>query len=256
MGWSGISDALPAVGAPAASVARHVRCELRPPVAVVTLDRDEKRNAVDRSMLAALIDLLHMLDEEDEVGVIVLASRGRDFSAGEDLGGLTFQEAAEAQRFLELALGFFEAVELLGTPLIAAVHGYALGFGSECLAVADAAVAHPSSMFGFAEVRHGSVPAVILARGLGPGRTRRIADLALTGRWFGVGEALELGLVDVIDDDPLRAAVDLGRYLASRSRHGTRALKCAVTGDVRDDYLRAHDFCLGVMLQVRPAGEL
>jgi len=172
----------------------------------VTLAKPERRNAFD----AALIAELH-----------------KAFCAGADVDwqrasiDLSFEENVEDALRLYRML---EAVDSCAAPLVARVHGYALGGGSGLVACADAAVAAPDATFGFTEVRLGIIPAVIspfVFAKTGAGAVRRFF---LSGERFGAETALRLGLVDEVDGD-LDGAVE--RAVAEILKSGPEATRAA-----------------------------
>jgi methylglutaconyl-CoA hydratase len=165
----------------------------------ITLARPERRNAFD----AALIARLHeVFADVGDARAVVLTGRGPSFCAGADVDwqrasidlGLE-ENVADALRLHEM----LAAVDSCPAPVVAGVHGFALGGGSGLVACADAVVATPDAVFGFSEVRLGIAPAVIspfvLAR-IGARARRYFA----TGEWFDAVTALRLGLVDEVAD--------------------------------------------------------
>lgn len=173
----------------------------------VTLARPQTRNALD----ATLIDeLLQTFEDIGDARCVVLAGEGPSFSAGADLEwmrrsiDLTPEEnVADAMRF-RAAL---EALNRCPAPVVAKVHGHALGGAAGLVACSDVAIAAPETVFGFTEVRLGIIPAVIspyvLVR-IGSGAARRYF---VTGERFDAAEARRIGLVHELAED-LDAAVE------------------------------------------------
>ena len=180
-------------------------------VATVTLDRAERRNALDPSLIAELTDAFRDLSAQDDVRVVVLRGAGPAFCAGADLDwmaasrDLSWEEnVADAQRMADA----FEAVDACPKAVVAQVHGAAFGGGAGLVACADVAVAAEGTTFAFSEVRLGLLPATIspyVLRAIGPGATRA---LFTTGRRFDAEEARRLGLVhEVAPEGRLEPAV-------------------------------------------------
>lgn len=199
------------------------------PVAVVTLNRPEKRNALDRELLTQLVDALRVLERDGTTRAVVLRGDDRAFAAGADLGALGDAGAIElwTSGFSEL----WDDVAAVRLPLVAAVAGYALGGGLELALVCDVVIAADNAQFGFPETSIGIVP--------GAGGTQRIVravgkpmamDLLLTGRRLTATEALTAGLVSRVV--PLADLDDVGRAVADRIAAGaplaTRMAKHAV----------------------------
>ncbi len=204
-------------------------------VARVWLDRPEARNAFDDRMLAELRHTLVDLSDADSVRVIVLGGRGPAFCAGADLHWMEAvarydmeQNLGDAQAMADL----FSNVRDSPKPIVASVHGAALGGGSGLVAACDIAVAAAGTRFGFPEVRLGLVPAVIapyvLAR-IGESAAR---ELFLTGESFEAARAAEIGLVcRAVPEEALDAAVEV--FVEGLLRAGPRALAEA-KGLIRD----------------------
>jgi methylglutaconyl-CoA hydratase len=168
----------------------------------VTLARPERRNAFDAALIA---ELTEAFSDVGDVRAVVLAGEGPSFCAGADVEwqrssiDLTYQENVEdAMRLYRMC----EVIDGCPAPVVARVHGYALGGGSGLVACADVAVAAEDAMFGFSEVRLGIIPAVIspfvLAK-IGPSAARR---WFLTGERFGADVALRIGLVHEVTAAP------------------------------------------------------
>ncbi len=168
------------------------------PVARVWLNRPELRNAFDGLMVTELRKAIFELARRDDVRVIVLGGRGSAFCAGADLtwmkamAGFTRDEnLREAQSMADLFYTVYESPR----PIVARVHGAALGGGAGLVAACDIPVAALGTRFGFTEVRLGLIPAVIspyVIRKIGESAAR---ELFLTGERFEAVRAAEMGLV-------------------------------------------------------------
>jgi len=227
-------------------MADAVRSVLDGAVRRVVLCRPERRNAFDAGLIA---DLTAAFRSAPAGGArcVVLAGEGPAFSAGADLewmrAGLALGEAGNREDALRLA-GLFAAIAECPLPVVARVHGAALGGGAGLVCAADVAVLSEEATIGFPEVRLGIVPAVIspyVVQRVGAGTARR---LFLTGRAIDAAEALRVGLADeVAASDALDAAVD--RVTRDLLRGGPGALTAAKTlvtavdgrppADVRDE---------------------
>jgi enoyl-CoA hydratase/carnithine racemase len=171
-----------------------VRFEVLGRVATITLDRPERRNAIDRPTAVAIAAALDELEKRDDVTVGVLAASGSVFSAGMDLKAF----AATGDRPISDTRGAFGIVERPPTkPLIAAVDGQALGGGFEIALACDLIVAGADAQFGLPEVKRGLVAAAGGALRLPRRIPRGIAmELILTGEPISASRAAELGLVN------------------------------------------------------------
>jgi enoyl-CoA hydratase/carnithine racemase len=186
---------------------RALRIDRDGPVLRVTLAKPERRNAFDAALIA---ELAEAFADVGDARAVVLAGDGPSFCAGADVDwqrsaiDLSYDENVEDALRLYRMLA---AVDSCPAPVVARVHGYALGGGSGLTACADVAVAGDDAVFGFSEVRLGIVPAVIspfVLPKLGPGAARRYF---LTGERFDAETALRIGLVHEVAAD-LDAAVE------------------------------------------------
>ncbi|MFI5056458.1 MAG: enoyl-CoA hydratase-related protein [Actinomycetota bacterium] len=180
-------------------------------VATVTLNRPDRRNALDPALLEALTDAFGDLATDPVIRVVILRGAGPTFCAGADLDWMAAsrelsreENVADAERMAAA----FEAVDACPKAVVAAVHGAAFGGGAGLAACADVAIAAEGTTFAFSEVRLGLLPATIspyVLRAIGPGATRA---LFTTGRRFDADEALRLGLVhDVTSENGLEDAL-------------------------------------------------
>lgn len=192
----------------------------------VTLARPETRNAFDSALLSALAEAFV---DVGRARAVVLAGDGPSFCAGADIewmrssADLSYDENVTDANALRRML---DAIDTCPAPVIAAVHGHALGGGAGLVAVADVAIAHERTAFAFSEVKLGITPAVISAYvigKIGEGAARRYF---VTGERFDAATALRIGLVHEVTSD-LAGTLDrvLGelRTAAPRaSRHAKR----------------------------------
>jgi methylglutaconyl-CoA hydratase len=180
-------------------------------VATLTLQRPERRNALNPWLLRALAKGVAEIEADPGIRVVVLAGEGPAFSAGADLDWMAAsrdlsreENVAQATEMAEA----FEALDACSKAVVARVQGPAIGGGAGLVACSDVAVASRSARFGFAEARLGLIAATIspyVLRRIGPGHARALFTSART---FDSRKALRLGLVHrVVEDDALDAAV-------------------------------------------------
>ncbi|HOC18560.1 MAG TPA: enoyl-CoA hydratase-related protein [Vicinamibacterales bacterium] len=167
------------------------------PIAIVTLNRPQVRNALDAATLAALEEvLLRLKQDEGARSVIVTGAGDRAFVAGADIGELSRLSGTEARAYALAGQRVFDLIEHLGKPVIAAVNGRALGGGCELALACHLRVASDTAAFGQPEVKLGLIPGFggtqRLPRLIGKSRA---LELLLTGREVGADEALRVGLV-------------------------------------------------------------
>lgn len=179
-------------------------------VLVLTLNRPEKRNALSAELRSAMIDALTAAAADDGVGAVVLTGAGDDFCAGFDLDELA---AGDPTAIFAGALAYHRAVHTFPKPIVAAVAGRALAGGFDLALLCDLRVAGSTARAGQPQVRHGIPAAFDLVRSvLGDAVAR---DLCLTGRLVDAPEALRLGVVQRVADEPLAEAMRLAAELAA-----------------------------------------
>jgi methylglutaconyl-CoA hydratase len=190
----------------------------------ITLARPERRNAFDAELIA---ELTAAFADVGDARVVVLAGDGQSFCAGADIEWqrsaveLSLDENAEdALRLYRMC----ETIDRCPAPVVARVHGYALGGGSGLVACADIALAAPDTVFGFSEVKLGIIPAVISPFVL-PKIGAHARRYFLTGERFDAETALRIGLIHEVAED-LDAAVErvVGELL-SAGPHAARWAK-------------------------------
>lgn len=180
---------------------------------VLTLNRPEKRNALNDALIAALKDTLREADENEELRSIVIRGAGKDFCSGADLESLQKIASASYEENLEDARNLAELLSLIrrvNLPVIAAVHGRALAGGCGLATACDLVIATKTARFGYPEVKIGFVPAMvaaILRRNLGE---KKSFELLTLGFEFSAEEANAVGLVNAVLDDEAfdTAAID------------------------------------------------
>ena len=222
--------------------------ERRGAVAVLTLNRPEALNALSPDMLDDLERVLREVDADPTLRAVVLTGTGKAFCAGADIGHMRTAAALDARAFAERGQQVANLIEDLGTPVVAAVNGFALGGGCEIALACDVRVASETARFGQPEVTLGVIP--------GWGGTQRLAratsigfakELILTGRLVGSEEALRAGLVTHVHPptDLLDAAVELAATIASRPSWAVASAKrlcnLALGGDTAAPFAREID---------------
>jgi len=203
-------------------------------VAEVRLNRPEKHNALDMEMFDELASAGQRLSAERSVRAVVLAGAGDNFCAGIDLGifsepgdaidpaSMAPQAGSDANRFQRAAYAWRE----IPVPVVCAIRGVAFGAGAQIALGADLRYAAPDAKLSIMEIRWGLIPDLAISvTASGLVREDRLRELAYTGRVVEAPEALELGLVTALHDDPLQAARQTARLIARRSPDAIRAMK-------------------------------
>jgi len=199
-------------------------------VLTVTLNRADKRNAMDAAMVAGLRAAIADADARSDVSVVALRGAGKDFCAGADLQELldAVDLAPEALERHAMQLGdVFVAMRRLPKPVVAVVEGRALAGGCGLATACDLIVAHERAEFGYPEIRRGFVPAMVMAMLVRAVGEKVAFDLMATGRILSAHEAAALGLVSrVFPETGFADAVgELLRALAGSSGSALALIK-------------------------------
>jgi enoyl-CoA hydratase/carnithine racemase len=215
-----------------------VLCETRNAVAILTLNRPEKLNALNYALVDRIKERLDTIEPDPAIRAVILTGAGeRAFSAGADISEFseTFREGADAavRAFVRRGQSMTARIEAFPKPVIVAVNGIAFGGGCEITEAAHLAVASERASFGKPEINIGIPPTFggtqRLPRLVG---RKRALELLLTGDSFSARHALEIGLVNriVAHDDLLPATLELaGRIL----RHSTPTVSRIITAVTR-----------------------
>lgn len=180
-------------------------------IATITLNRPEKRNALNDALINSLKDALREADADENLCAILIKGAGKDFCSGADLSALqkisesnVMENLADAENLSEL----FALIRKIKIPVIAAVHGRALAGGCGLATACDIVLAAKSARFGYPEVKIGFVPAMVMAilrRNLSE---KRSFELITQGFDFSPEEAGRIGLINrVFDDETFEEAV-------------------------------------------------
>jgi enoyl-CoA hydratase len=229
---------------------KHVRVEWDAEVAVVTIDRQEKLNALNSEVIDELGRVFTELEGDEAVrGVILTGAGTKAFVAGADIGELAAMDAMDGVRTSRSGQEVFLRIERCSKPVLAAVGGFALGGGCELALACHLRVASRNARFGLPEVGLGIIPGyggtVRLARLVGLGRA---VEMTLTGEPVTAERALELGLVSrvVPRDELLETAMALMRTITAKGPVAVRlALESVYRAlDVTTSQALAHESSL------------
>ena len=223
-------------------MSERIKVDIKDGVADVRLVRTDKMNALDDAMFSALVDTAAELEANKSVRCVVLSGEGRAFCAGLDMSNFGQMASGErgsptdgdgegrlekrthgiANRPQQAVWGWRQ----LRVPVIAAVHGVALGGGFQVMLGSDIRFVHPETKLSILEVKWGLVPdmsSTALMRLLA--RDDVVRELTYTGRIFSGTEAHELGFATHVSDTPLEDALTLAREIASKSPDAVQSAK-------------------------------
>ena len=180
--------------------------ETEGPVAIVTLNRPERRNALSLAMMRELIAAFDQLGGDRNVRAIVLAAAGNVFSSGHDLSEMTGRSVDDYREIFDVCTQLMTRVQSIPQPVIAEVQGIATAAGCQLAATCDLVVASEAARFGTPGVRIGlfcSTPMVALSRAVG---RKRAMQMLMTGELIDANTAADWGLVNtVVAPDAVRA---------------------------------------------------
>ena len=224
-------------------------------VALLTLNRPDKRNAISYELIGDLQCALDAVSSSSSQ-VLIITGAGKAFSSGMDLENLKSLIGRTPEQNLEdsrTMARLFRSIYDFPKPTIAAVNGAAIAGGTGIATICDFTLATPEAKFGYTEVRIGFVPAIVsnfLVRQVGEKHAR---DLLLTGRIFPADEALRLGLVNEIVDPGrlLPRAFEIARTLLENSPASLRATKTLLSQTVNEELDRRMEASIEENARVR-----
>jgi len=203
------------------------------------MNRPAKLNACNLKMFCEIDQALSLVESNDRVRVVVIAGAGdRAFSVGVDFEELEFKDLKESTAYIRSDARMFRRIENIPQPVIAAINGYAFGYGCKLAIVSDIAIASDRAQFGLQGVRVGAVHVITLGRGRGVLGRNRLGYLLLSGKTIDAKKAEEYGLVaQVVPHDKLHDEVEaLAQSIAEYPVVAVRTIKRMLHRDCDDDY--------------------
>jgi methylglutaconyl-CoA hydratase len=195
-------------------------------VARVTLNRPDKRNALNDAVIAGLKDALNKASKDERVRVVVISGAGKDFCSGADLSALqkiANASVAENSDDARLLLELFLLIRQLPIPVVAAVTGRALAGGCGLATACDLVLSASSARFGYPEVKIGFVPAMVMAILRRNVSEKRAFELITRGAEISADEAREFGLVNQVFPDE-SFAEDVNQYVSEFEKMSASAI--------------------------------
>lgn len=228
------------------SPASFVIVERQGPIAVVTINRPDKLNALNSHVMRELVSLFHgfVADNDRPRAALLTGAGDKAFVAGADIAEMANLNGAQAKAFSDLGHRLAALMESAPFPIIAAVNGYALGGGCELALACDFIYASEHAKFGQPEVNLGVIPGFggtqRLARRIGPARAR---EWIYTGEMIGANDALRLGLVNrVVPHEQLLAqARDTAAVIATKGPLAIAAAKRVMLRGLDQDLVNANE---------------
>ena len=200
-------------------------------IAVITMNRPEALNALNKAVFADLDKALDSVEYDDDVYVVIITGAGRAFVAGADIGEMAPMNVAEGIAFSELGNRMLMRVDMMEKPTIAAVNGFALGGGCELALACDIRIASEKAKFGQPEVGLGIIP--------GFGGTQRMAriigtgpamELIYTADTIDAHRALEINMVNYVvpADQLMDKATEMAQKICRQAQKAIRVSKMAI----------------------------
>jgi enoyl-CoA hydratase/carnithine racemase len=227
----------------------HLLVESDAPIALVTMNRSERRNALSQDLMLELIACLSRVGETPEIRAVILAANGPAFSAGHDLSELRDREIADYRRVFDVCTELMTLIQRIPQPVIAEVQGIATAAGCQLVATCDLGVAAETARFATPGVRIGlfcTTPMVALTRAIG---RKRALEMLMTGTPIDARTAMEWGLVNrVVPAERLREeSFDLAMQIAQASPLTVSIGKQAFYTQIDLDQPKAYSYAKEVM---------
>jgi enoyl-CoA hydratase len=221
-------------------------------VGIITLNRPERLNAINKDLLESLIATLETARQDASVVSVILTGAGRAFCAGEDLketsAGKSFEDwVEETDRLQEVQ----RVILALGKPLIAAIPGYALGGGCEFAMSCDIRIAAESAQFGFPETDVGltitTAGTKLLAQIVGLGKAK---ELVFTGDFIDAHEAASIGLINkvVAAENLLSESIQMARRIGEKSPLALKLSRIAIDQGLHSSFEQTLEMEAGHLL--------
>jgi enoyl-CoA hydratase/carnithine racemase len=227
----------------------NIVCERDNGIAIITLNRPNRRNALSLELMQELIGCLEEVGRSSEVRAVILAAAGKVFSSGHDLTEMTERDITEYRHLFDVCVALMEKIQAIPQPVIAEVQGIATAAGCQLVATCDLAVASVEAAFACPGVKIGlfcSTPMVALTRAVG---RKRSLQMLMTGEMIPAGTAADWGLVNmVVPAEQLRSAsLELARKIAEASSFTVALGKQAFYTQIDLDQPKAYAYAKEVM---------
>jgi enoyl-CoA hydratase/carnithine racemase len=204
--------------------------ENRGPVRILTMNRPEKRNALNTELTKRLLEGLRSADKEDSISCVVLTGAGKGFCAGADLS--EFKDLVPEKQHLveeraELTMQLHLVFAKMQKPVVTAINGAAMGGGAGLAIAGDLAVMAEGATLGYPEARHGIVAAIVMANLTRQVGRKAAFELVSLGEAIDAAKALSLGMVNCVvpDSEVIAKAVSLSEKLSKLEPKALRATK-------------------------------
>jgi len=195
--------------------------ENRGQVRILTMNRPEKRNALNSELTRNLLEALQAADSDESVGAIVLTGAGPGFCAGADLSEFRdLQQAVAAENRAELTMQLHLVFSKISKPIVTAINGSAMGGGAGLAIAGDLAVMADGARLGYPEPKHGIVAAIVMANLVRQVGRKAAFELVALGEPIDAQRALQLGMINRIcpSGELIATALEFAEKLAAVKR--------------------------------------
>ncbi|MDR3749644.1 MAG: enoyl-CoA hydratase [Acidobacteriota bacterium] len=193
---------------------QHISFSTEGPIAIITLNRPQRRNALSLELMTELIDCLNLIGRERTFRAVILAAAGKVFSSGHDLSEMVGRDINHYRQVFDVCTELMTRIQSIPRPVIAEVQGIATAAGCQLVATCDLAVASDQAAFATPGVKIGlfcTTPMVALTRAVG---RKRALQMLMTGEMIDAAMAAEWGLVNMVV--PAAELAERTRKLATR----------------------------------------
>ncbi len=187
-------------------------------VRILTMNRPQKRNALNSELTQSLLDALRSADSDESVRCVLLTGAGQGFCAGADLSEFkSLQDPQAAERRAELTMQLHLVFSKISKPVVTAINGAAMGGGAGLAVAGDMAVMAQSAKLGYPESKHGIVAAIAMANLVRQAGRKAAFELVSLGEPIDAARALQLGMVNYVvsDSEVLIRSISIAEKLAA-----------------------------------------
>tara|TARA_B100001540_G_scaffold316201_1_gene345431 strand:+ start:57 stop:827 length:771 start_codon:yes stop_codon:yes gene_type:complete len=222
---------------------KYIKLKIKDKTLIIYLNRVEKLNALNSTMIKELDEVLNQYLNDESVRCVIIAGAGdKSFVAGADIKEMEAFSRLEAADYSNKGINLFNKIEAYTKPIIASINGYALGGGCELAMACHIRYVSPKSLLGLPEVTLGLIP--------GYGGTQRLrnlvglgkaSELIFSGKYVKSEEALKIGLINKICEDPMEESIKLANKISQNSPLAIKyAIQSMVSG-LNNNYLDSFD---------------
>lgn len=215
-----------------------IRYEKNGSIGIVAINRPEALNALNSTVVSELAQLLDQVEQDTELGALIVTGEGRSFVAGADISEMRTKTLAEGREFGRQGSAVMRRIEKLEIPTIAAVNGFALGGGCELAMSCDIILASDKAKFGQPEVGLGITPGFSgtqrLPRRVGAAKAK---ELIFSGKVIGAAEAKEMGLVNAVyaAEELMNSAMEMAQSFAKNAPIAVKYSKACIDRGMQMD---------------------